>query len=153
MTFDVPTKPCSELRCKKCDKLLIKRKQSGYEIKCTRCGDIVELLKEFDDLFIITDLNRIILYINHAILTFSGFNIEECLGKTPHLWEQMEKSFYKNMWHILLVKKTSFSALVKNQHKNGLIYFCQLTISPILNSNNEVQFLVSTERLSPDKIS
>ena len=49
------------------------------------------------------------------------------------------------MWDTILVEKKTFTAIVENKKKNGEKYSANLKISPVMDVNNEVKFLVGIE--------
>jgi PAS domain S-box-containing protein len=100
------------------------------------------------DQIVMTDPEGTVIYANKALEKVTGFTSKEAIGKKAGaLWGNlMEKSFYKNMWNTISVEKKSFSGQIKNKRKNGEIYHAEIHISPILNTNNTVQFFVAIER-------
>lgn len=111
---------------------------------------IEPLKKGFDllnDHVIIADENANILYANKAVETNTGFPVSEVIGKNPaDLWGgNMPKEFYEKMWQIIKIEKRPFVGEVQNKKKNGVMYFQELHISPILNEQNEVEFFIGIE--------
>lgn len=99
------------------------------------------------DHVIITDPDGVIIYANPAASKITGYSNKEMLGKRPSLWgKQMEKDFYKQMWHTIKTEKKPFYDQVKNKRKNGAIYEAEIHISPIMNEHNEVIYFVGIER-------
>jgi PAS domain S-box-containing protein len=95
---------------------------------------------------IITDINGIVFYANHAVETITGYSREELIGKKSNVWgKQMPKEFYDNMWHTLIVDKKPFEGELINKRKNGEIYYARTTISPIFTDNNEIVGFIGTE--------
>ena len=102
------------------------------------------------DHVVITDDKGIILYANDAVEKITGFSRKEILGKkvgTKDNWGgQMDKEFYRKLWHTILEKKDNFSGDVKNKRKDGEIYESAASISPILDEHGHVKFFVGIER-------
>lgn len=95
---------------------------------------------------VITNLEGKILYANPALEKISGFSREEVMGKTPKVWgEQMDKSYYDNMWRVLKDEKKPFKGELKNKKKNGEIYDARICIIPILDDKSQVYGYVSIE--------
>lgn len=107
-------------------------------------------VEKSSDHVVITDPSGIAIYVNNAAELITGFSKEEIIGKkvgTKKSWGGfMDNEFYKKMWDTVLVDKKVFSGEIKNKRKNGQEYFAHTSISPILNKNNEVIFLVGVER-------
>lgn len=102
------------------------------------------------DQIVITDTNGIILYANHAAEVITGYTKNEIIGQkagAPHLWGgQMDKGFYQKMWATIKVEKQTFQGELKNRHKSGDLYYADVSITPILNENNDVVLFVALER-------
>ncbi len=102
------------------------------------------------DAVVITDADGIVLYVNNATEAITGFSKEEIIGKkagTSELWGgRMELKFYERMWDTIKNKKARFSDEFENRRKSGAIYYAWANIAPILNENNDVQFIVAIQR-------
>lgn len=97
---------------------------------------------------VITDPDGIILYANRGVERITGFSTQEVVGtKAGKLWSKpMEPAFYEEMWDTIKHKKQIFRGEIQNKRKNGQIYTAMATISPILDSNQQVQFFLGLER-------
>ena len=139
----------SEFRCTKCKKLLaIFNRDSLLESKCVRCGTLNVLLGKMAEQVIITDAQGKILFVNGEIEKITGYTEEETIGKTPALWGgQMSAEFYKDMWHTILEKKQNITVKVTNRHKSGKLYQALLRVSPILDTQGEIKFLIGFESI------
>ncbi len=83
---------------------------------------------------VITNPEGKITYANPATEKLTGFGIAEILGNTPRLWgKQMPPEFYKDMWHTIKDLKLPFYGEIKNKRKNGELYHCVLSISPLID--------------------
>lgn len=100
------------------------------------------------DHIIITDSDGIVIYANAAMERVTGYSIDEAVGrKAGVLWGRlMEREYYKKMWDKILIDKKVFIGEIKNRRKNGDEYYAFLTISPVLNNQGNVIFLVGIER-------
>jgi PAS domain S-box-containing protein len=149
MSKNLPPHSVSELRCKKCDKLLARGNegQDLIEIKCVRCGAFNALLEKMQEQVIITDPDGVILYANETVEKATGFSSHEIIGARPSLWgKQMSSVFYKELWNVIQKKKESLVTEVTNKHKDGTLYNAELSISPILDTNGNVRFYVGIEK-------
>lgn len=102
---------------------------------------------KLDDHVIITDPKGNILYANKAVEKKTGFPLRQVLGKKPgDLWGgNMPKSFYKKMWHTIVVEKKPFVGEVKNKKKDGTFYWQELRISPVKNRSGKIQCFIGVE--------
>lgn len=95
-----------------------------------------------------TDPQGIILYANDSIKKITGFSPEEVIGiKAGKRWGNlMDREFYQKMWDTISLEKSPFTAEIINKRKNGEIYYADVNITPILDSNGQVEFFVGIER-------
>jgi PAS domain S-box-containing protein len=100
------------------------------------------------DHIVITDPDGIVLYANAAVAKITGYSSEEVIGKKAGtLWSTpMDESFYKEFWDVIKIQKRSFEGEIINKKKNGVKYFAQVSVTPILDDNGEVEFFVGIER-------
>ncbi len=97
---------------------------------------------------IITNPDGVILYANHGVEKITGYSRAEVIGtKAGKLWSKpMEPEFYIRMWDTIKNKKQMFEGEIQNRRKNGQLYTSLATISPILDSEMNVQFFLGLER-------
>ncbi|MFA4942428.1 MAG: ATP-binding protein [Patescibacteria group bacterium] len=102
------------------------------------------------DYIIITDKNGIIVYANQGVEDITGFTPAEVLGKkvgVKSLWGgNMPLDFYQKLWETVKVNKQSFTSDFNNRRKNGEDFVADISISPILDRNKDVEFFVSIGR-------
>ena len=94
---------------------------------------------------VVTDPNAIILRVNRAFTTLTGYSAEEARGQTPHLLSsgRHDKAFYQAMW--AAVKEAGYwQGEIWNRRKNGKIYAEWLTISAVTDSSGNVTYYVGT---------
>jgi len=105
-------------------------------------------LDSTSDHVVITDQDGIVLYGNHAVEQITGYTLAEAIGKKAGtLWSTpMPKEYYEKMWKTIKTDKKTFDSDIKNKRKNGEIYDAKITISPILNDKQEVEFFIGIER-------
>jgi len=99
---------------------------------------------------VITDKDGIIIYANNAVKRVTGFSLTEILGKkvgTKKLWGGiMAPEFYKNLWRTIKHEKSDFVGEIQNRRKNGELYTAEVTISPVFDSNGEIEYFIGIER-------
>ncbi|MFA6322798.1 MAG: ATP-binding protein [Candidatus Buchananbacteria bacterium] len=101
------------------------------------------------DHIVITDADGIILYANQGAEKITGFTAKEIVGTkvgSKQNWGGlMSNSFYDNLWQTIRIKRKNFIGELSNHRKNGENYQVNVSISPILNNRNEVEFFVDIE--------
>lgn len=99
------------------------------------------------DHIVITDSEGIILYANDAVEEITGFSAKEAIGQTPALWgKQMSDEFYQEFWKQIKIEKKVYEGEIKNKRKNGEIYYAEIHVSPILDTDKNVKAFVGIER-------
>ncbi len=100
----------------------------------------------------ITDISGNMIYVNPAFIKASGYSKDELLGKNPKIFgsKKHSKSFWKEMWETILSGKTWYGE-VENKRKDGEPFYTQLLVSPIVNSNNQLQGFFGIHRDISDK--
>lgn len=85
---------------------------------------------------LITDSKGIIEYINPAGVITSGYSMEDLKDKTPRVFksEQTDKKTYEDLWSTIKSGKIWTGELL-NKRKNGELYWEDIVISPIYDSN------------------
>lgn len=139
----------SQFRCKSCSKLIGKDFHDGHiEIKCLRCGTLNVLLNKETQLFVVTDVNGRIIFINDAMEKVSGFSLDESVNKKPsELWgKQMPQEFYDRLWRTIRDEKRTFTSSITNKNKAGKLYEVEMVISPVLGSEGNPIFYIGVER-------
>lgn len=94
---------------------------------------------------IVTDPNAVILRVNKAFTTLTGYSAQEVLSQTPHLLSsgRHDKVFFQTMWGAL--KKTGYwHGEIWNRRKNGLIIAEWLTISAVTAPNGSITHYIGT---------
>lgn len=92
----------------------------------------------------ITDIQGKIEYVNPSFLSITGYKSDEVIGKFPSILKSGKhpQSFYKEMWGKLLGGK-SWEGEICNRKKNGDLYWEYECISPIRNSDGEINSYLS----------
>lgn len=94
---------------------------------------------------IVTTANALILRVNRAFTTLTGYSAQEMLGQTPKLLSsgRHDKAFFKAMWDVL--KETGhWQGEIWNRHKNGLVFAEWLSISAVTAPDGSVSHYVGT---------
>lgn len=94
---------------------------------------------------VITNEKGIILDANKAFSDITGYPLEEILGNNPRMFQSglHTISFYKNLWHTLKTQHY-WRGEVWNRRKNGEVYAEWLTITAVLNEQQEITGYIGT---------
>lgn len=102
---------------------------------------------------LITDAQGRVVYANKSVESHTGYSVAQVVGKKPgELWGgHMSFSFYESMWDILAHQKKPFFGQVENRTRNGEKFQGNLSIAPLLNNQEEVQYFmhITPARSSP----
>lgn len=101
-------------------------------------------LKSSANAVVITDNSAQIKWCNHAFEELTGYNIKEIIGQKPKDLTKsgvQTKEFYEILWSTILSKK-SWKGEIVNKKKDGTLYNEKLTITPILDENNNITHFV-----------
>ncbi|MCX6239484.1 MAG: response regulator [Bacteroidia bacterium] len=106
-----------------------------------------KVVEQAADHVIITDKNGIIEYVNPAFEAGTGYSKEEAIGLTPRILKSGNNNpdFAKELWKTILSKRT-FRGVSINKKKNGTLYYEEMTVTPLLDANNNITHLVSVGR-------
>ncbi len=104
-----------------------------------------QVVEQTEDLIRITDKEGIITYANPAFYKFTGFEMNDVVGKSSNILKsnRLDDVFYERMW-ATINSGESFKATFVNQKKNHEVFYEQQTITPILNADHEIQYFVGT---------
>lgn len=92
----------------------------------------------------ITDAKAEILWANRSFAQLSGYASEEVLGQTPKLFSSgvHDASFYQRFWQTVSSGRTWHGEIV-NIRPDGTRYTISQTVTPLLNSNAQVNHYVA----------
>jgi diguanylate cyclase (GGDEF)-like protein/PAS domain S-box-containing protein len=92
----------------------------------------------------VTDTSGSILRVNDAFTRITGYNSDEIIGKNPRIFNsgKHDANFYESIWKTLN-KTGSWQGEIWNKRKNGEIYPEQLTITAVMNNNDQVTHYVA----------
>jgi len=94
---------------------------------------------------VISDRNNRIVQVNEAFTKITGYNPDEVLNKPPSILNSghQDKGFYRKMWQDLK-ENNYWSGEIWNRHKDGHIYPEFLTIQPIFDENDQIEYFVGS---------
>ncbi|MBN2411100.1 SpoIIE family protein phosphatase [candidate division KSB1 bacterium] len=96
------------------------------------------------DSVVITNIDGIIEYVNPAFETTTGYSRDEIIGQIPGVLKsgKHDHKFYKNLWDTILSGQP-FRDILINRKKNGTLYWCEQTITPMKETNGQITHFVS----------
>lgn len=88
---------------------------------------------------LITNSFGVIEYVNQAFIQINGFAETELIGTTPKKMKSglNPPELYAEMWSTITQGYT-WKGEFKNRKKNGTVYWCFETISPVFDDNNNI---------------
>ena len=104
-------------------------------------------VEQAGEAILITDRDAHIVYVNPAFEQVSGYSSAELVGQNPRLLQSGRHApeFYAAMWAALRAGETWRGALF-NLRKDGVLYEVDAVISPLRDSQGEVDSYVGVER-------
>lgn len=95
---------------------------------------------------IITDSNGLIEYVNPYFTKLTGYSFEEVKGKNPRFLKSGHHSldFYKVLWQNITSGK-DWQGEMLNKKKNGITYWENIVISPIVNKSGSITNFVAIQ--------
>lgn len=98
------------------------------------------------DQVVIADPHGIIVYANKAAENITGYKVVEMIGKKTALWRGVvPREIEEKFWRTVKQEKLPYSAEFVNKRKNGETYESESRVSPILDKNGNLIYLVEIE--------
>lgn len=97
---------------------------------------------------VITNRDGIIQWANSSYRSLTGFDPSEAIGRNPGKLTKSGKQsmeFYKDLWDTILSGNIWHNELV-NRRKDGSLYFEEMTITPLRNSDGEISHFIAVKQ-------
>ena len=105
--------------------------------------------KDYDAL-ILTDKKQKIVWVSGGFSNMTGYPKTFAIGKKPSFLQGQKTSLsVKKQIGFELKNNNTFNGSILNYKKNGGIYNCQISISPLYNSKQEVKYFLAFEKEIP----
>ncbi|MDQ7061394.1 MAG: response regulator [Sulfurimonas sp.] len=124
----------------------------------------ITLLEQYQDLMDTntavskTDLKGIITYVNNKFCQLSGYSKEELIGSNHNIVRHKDTSAseYAELWQCIKNEKMQWNGILKNCTKDKKIYYADISIKPILDSDGNILEYISLKKditliMSPTK--
>ncbi len=95
----------------------------------------------------ITDHRAKIVWFNHALSVISGYEAEEIMGSTPHMFSSGNHTshIWDEMW-LEIQKGTDWTGDVVNRRKQGTLYSVLQSITPLYNDQGQLTHFLSVQQ-------
>jgi len=97
---------------------------------------------------IITNLDGIIEWVNPAFTTFTGYSIEEAIGRNPRELVKSgkhDRAFYKNLWNTITSGQIWHGEII-NRRKDGSFYNEEQIITPLKNTDGKISHFIAIKQ-------
>ncbi len=93
-----------------------------------------------NDAIVITNARGTVIDLNDSLCRLTGYSREELLGQNPRFWSsgRHDAAFYRQLWQALR-EHGLWRGEIWNRRKSGEVYPCLLTISPVRDTQGELQ--------------
>ncbi|WP_276349194.1 PAS domain-containing protein [Daejeonella sp. JGW-45] len=115
---------------------------------------MAEVIDKVSNLVIIFNADHSISWVNKAFTEFTGYTLEESIGKTPGdlLTGSLTSAGTISALIEALEKRKFITTDIINYKKSGEPYWAELNISPIFDKEGEFEFFVSIETVINDRV-
>ena len=109
--------------------------------------DLQQELLGNDQVIVVTDIARMIVYATANVTEMNGYKPEELLGKSPKIL-QGKATDKKALKYISsrIAARQPFEAIIVNYRKNGQPYDCSIRAFPVFNQENELVNFIAFEK-------
>ena len=108
--------------------------------------DLKALLENSYEALILTDARQNIQWVNKGFTKMTGYSAHYTIGKTTVFLQGANTSpETRKRIREKLMERVTFTETVVNYRKNREEYLCEVTITPLLNSKNELTHFIALE--------
>ena len=116
----------------------LESRQNMLKVALTSCSDSI----------VITDKKANVLWANPAFEDLTGYKLTEIEGKNHREFIKsglQSSEFYNEMWKTISNKQPWKNELV-NRRKDGALYYEELSITPILDYKNNIEYFIAVKQ-------
>jgi PAS domain S-box-containing protein len=108
---------------------------------------LMSAVEQAAEMFVITDTDGIIQYVNPAFEQITGYTVKEAVGSNPRILKsgKQDAAFYRRLWHTIL-SGSSWQGRMTNKRKDGSFYIEEMVISPVFDPGGEIVNFVAVKR-------
>lgn len=103
--------------------------------------------RKTDNIVVVTDVEGKITWVNDAFSKLTAYSLEEVIGKTPGSFLQGPETNpeTKKAMREAVLQQKSFNGEVYNYSKDGKGYWLSISITPMVNEENEIEGFIAIE--------
>jgi len=103
-----------------------------------------EIIEQNPSMVFVTSLDGTIEYVNAMFRKTTGYSNAEAIGKNPRFLQSglTPSDTYKDMWATILSGR-KWQGEIQNRHKDGTVFWANLTVSPVALSANTINHFVA----------
>jgi PAS domain S-box-containing protein len=96
---------------------------------------------------VLTDRTGVVLWVNPAFLSLTGYTREEVVGCNPRFLSsgKQDREYYRQMWDTILSGRVWHGELI-NRRKDGSLYSEEMTITPVLLCDGEASHFIAIKQ-------
>ncbi|MCA1784849.1 MAG: PAS domain S-box protein, partial [Desulfobacteraceae bacterium] len=108
---------------------------------------LMSAVEQAAEMFVITDTDGIIQYVNPAFEQITGYTVKEAVGSTPRILKsgRQDRAFYRSLWRTIL-SGSSWQGRMTNKKKDGSFYIEDMVISPVFDPGGDIVNFVAVKR-------
>jgi|GEM_PF-1452479 len=106
-----------------------------------------QAVEQAGESILITDKHGTIEYVNPSFTRMTGYTPEEVMGKNPRVLKSGNQTseYYQNLWQTITSGKV-WSGTISDRRKDGSQFPAIMSISPILDGNNQISHYVGIQQ-------
>ncbi|MEK7784211.1 MAG: PAS domain S-box protein, partial [Chloroflexota bacterium] len=95
----------------------------------------------------ITDRRGVLLWVNPAFTTLTGYTADEVVGESLRVLKSglQGAAFYQEMWQTILAGQVWRNEVI-NRRKDGSLYTEEMTITPVRDANGEISHFIAIKQ-------
>ncbi|MGQ9651955.1 MAG: PAS domain S-box protein, partial [Phycisphaerae bacterium] len=96
---------------------------------------------------VITNRDGTITWVNPSFTRFTGYTLEEVLGKNPRILksDKHDTQFYRQLWDTILSGRV-WEGMIVNRRKDGSLYDEEMTITPVPDESGKITHFIAIKQ-------